>query len=540
VTCPSEFELSMYAGGELPESDAHQIREHLSSCGTCRALAQALEEENRALVHAFQEIDVAGADADETAGSIVVSLGLLIVGGALAVRVVLDWISRLTLPSALEWVDPSQTTGQLNLLFNSIAYFILNGGEMLMSIIEEASLVALSALIIFGVIKILRRSIGTSVMLGVVVLMSVFESPSYALDVRRGTPQVTVRAEETIDDTLIAFGETINIEGVVNGDVVAFARRINVRGMVKGNVIGFAQHVEVSGNVEGDMIGFAQSVQAGGHIMKNVFGFGQTTSVSDGARVDGNVTLFAGEAAVDGTIARDLTAFGGRIDIRGNIGRNVESRSVGITLVAPARVGGDLTAHVRRAELARIADGATVAGKTDIRVEPPRPSRYTTFSFYIWQAIWLAGSFIVGFILFSIFPPLGKPDLESANALLKAGSIGFLATVATPIAAIIVGITMIGLPVALLTVAAWLVGLYLAKIVLASFVGRALLKSPDETDRVVALFVGLLLIYIAVNLPYIGGVINFLLTIIGFGALVAAVYQMLRWRSGPTTPQPAA
>jgi hypothetical protein len=539
VTCPSEFKLSMYADGELPESDAHEIREHLSTCGTCSALARALEEENRALVHAFQQIDVVGAEAD-TAGSILVSLVLLIVGGAVAVRAVLDWISRLTLPAALEWVDPSQTTGQLNLVFNSIAYFILSGGGMLMSIIEEASLVALNALIIFGVIKILRRSMGTSVILGALVLMSVFQSPSYALDVRRGTPQVTVRAGETIDDTLIAFGETINIEGVVNGDVVVFARRINVRGMVKGNVIGFAQRVDVSGNVDGDLIGFAQSVQAGGHIMKDVFGFGQTTSLTDEARVDGNATLFAAEAAVDGTVGRDLTAFGGRIDIRGNIGRNVESRSQGITLVAPARVGGNLTARVQRAELARIADGATVAGKTDIRMEPPRPSRYTTSSFYIWQAIWVAGAFMVGFILLSIFPALGRPNLESTPTLLKAGGIGFLATVATPIAAIIVGITMIGLPLALLAVAAWLVGLYLAKIVLASFVGRALLKSADETDRVVALLVGLLLIYTAVNLPYIGVVINFFLTIIGFGALVAAVYQMLRWRFGPTTPQPVA
>jgi hypothetical protein len=40
------------------------------------------------------------------------------------------------------------------------------------------------------------------------------------------------------------------------------------------------------------------------------------------------------------------------------------------------------------------------------------------------------------------------------------------------------------------------------------------------------LLVGLVIIIVAVNLPYIGGILNFLLMLIGFGALIIAIYRM--------------
>lgn len=41
-----------------------------------------------------------------------------------------------------------------------------------------------------------------------------------ALDVRRSDDRVTVAANETIDDTLIAFGDRVEIDGTVTGLVV--------------------------------------------------------------------------------------------------------------------------------------------------------------------------------------------------------------------------------------------------------------------------------------------------------------------------------
>ena len=40
-----------------------------------------------------------------------------------------------------------------------------------------------------------------------------------------------------------------------------------------------------------------------------------------------------------------------------------------------------------------------------------------------------------------------------------------------------------------------------------------------------ALIIGLLVVYVAVNLPFIGGVLNFILMLIGLGALVITAYR---------------
>src|SRR5262249_14612946 len=102
-----------------------------------------------------------------------------------------------------------------------------------------------------------------------------------------------------------------------------------------------------------------------------------------------------------------------------------------------------------------------------------------------------------------------------------------IAVIVTPVAAVIIGITLIGLPIALISVAVWALGLYLAKIVLAAFVGRALFPSQG-TSIALALIAGLLPILIVVNLPYVGGIANLILSCLGFGALLLAIYQSSR------------
>ena len=125
-----------------------------------------------------------------------------------------------------------------------------------------------------------------------------------------------------------------------------------------------------------------------------------------------------------------------------------------------------------------------------------------------------------------LFPAIRRPGLDNRAALLTAGAIGFVAAVATPVAAIFIGITLIGLPLALVSIALWLLGLYLAKIVVAVFVGRALLGGESASVGM-ALLTGLVLVFIAVNLPYVGGLVNVLLDLLGFGAFLVAVYQGL-------------
>src|SRR5436309_1197646 len=132
MDCPNEFTWAMYADGELPESETWTLRRHLAECSACRQLAASLQEENRALVHAFQHLDMPvlqAARAGQSAGkSRILELGAIVFGMALAVRLSFDYLTGQQAPVSLKWLSPLNPEGQLNFLLTSIVYLFDEGG----------------------------------------------------------------------------------------------------------------------------------------------------------------------------------------------------------------------------------------------------------------------------------------------------------------------------------------------------------------------------------------------------------------------------
>jgi hypothetical protein len=107
--------------------------------------------------------------------------------------------------------------------------------------------------------------------------------------------------------------------------------------------------------------------------------------------------------------------------------------------------------------------------------------------------------------------------------------VGFLVLVATPVAALILGVTLVGMPIALLTLFTWLAGLYLAKVFVGALVGQEILKSQAGPPRpfVLSLLLGLFIIFVATDLPYVGAVVSFLVIVLGLG--IAASQVLRHW-----------
>src|SRR5262249_15235394 len=151
---------------------------------------------------------------------------------------------------------------------------------------------------------------------------------------------------------------------------------------------------------------------------------------------------------------------------------------------------------------------------------------YSSRSFYIWQTIWLTAAFLTGLLLFWLVPGLSRISLATSRELLLSAGVGFLALLAVPAAAIVAAITLIGLPLGLIALGAWIFAAYLAKIVVAGLVGRSLLEKSGDTRPAAALVLlgGLVPIFIAINLPYIGGLLNVFLIVLGLGMLIVHTY----------------
>src|SRR5215831_927997 len=297
MSCLTEFESAVYADGELPVRKTHEIVQHLETCGACRNLVSAARVEGRVLVECFQSTDFIEFELEDEALSApqaqslgVVRFTAFILAMSALLRPLLDFLKELGARERMNW------------FVVAAAYIAPVGIRFVESVLRNASWIALSAILFLAIVVFWRRAMLVSSILSVLALFTVFSSSSYALDVRSSDKPVTVPSGETIDDTLVAAGESVTVDGTVAGDLIAFARQVTIRGTVKGNVISFAQHVEVEGTVEGGVFGFAQSLDTRGQVAHNIYAFAQNADVARNSRIAENAIVFAAESTIEGTI----------------------------------------------------------------------------------------------------------------------------------------------------------------------------------------------------------------------------------------------
>lgn len=531
MECYSELTCAIFVDGELAADEARRLREHLATCSRCRKLVDALRAENRVLSESLHELPEEApslARAPRSGWSWL--WGDLAVLGALLTlgSVVSAWINRLEVPGAVEWFNPFSLGGVTSLLFN-LSDYLVNGGTAMLT--EYAAVVGgVFLLLLLGGSALLlgRRSRLLKPGLGLLLVIFVFSLSGSALE-RRQAEFVTVPANETVDDTLLTHGNTVRVEGVVNGDLLAFAQTLEVRGTVKGDLISFAKRTIVSGTVEGDIFNFSQSFDLDGQLGHSLYGWSQSIRVGDHGRVGDGIVAGAGDLALEGEVKRSATIFAGNTDVSGNIGRELTMAGGTLTLTNTARVGGDLTARVRQLKDVHIAGGATVAGKRDIEVRV-RHNRFARPKFYFYQAIWIAAAMLVGWLGLVLFPRFFEGSTQAVAAGWRSLGLGFVILVGAPLAMIVTAITLVGLPLSFMLFALYLAALYLAKIWVGAFLGRVLLKpaTASKGDWMLGLLVGLLILTVLSFVPYLGGLVRFVVICLGLGAFAWQLYQTSR------------
>ena len=531
MECYSEQAIALAVDGELAADDSLRLRDHLATCQRCRALLDALRAENRVLSESLHELpDEATSPAGFTHprwswvwGDLAIMAAVLALGSIVSV-----WFDELRIPAALGWINPFSVNGLTNLMFNLSDYFAHGGTAMLT---EYAAVV--------GGLFLLSLLGGTALLLGrrwrlpkpglrLLIVLLVLSLPSFALERRHGE-FVTIPASETVDDTLLATGNTVRVEGVVNGDLLAFGGTVEVRGTVKGDLVSFAKRTVVSGSVEGRIYNFSQSLDLDGQLGHSIYGWVQSLRVDDRGHVGDSIVVGTGDASLEGEVKRSVNIFTGNADVSGSIGRDLTMAGGSLTLTNAARVGGNLSARVHQLKDVHIADGATIAGKRDIQVQV-RKSQFTRPRFYFYQAIWLASAMLVGWLGLVLFPVFFQGTTQAVGSGWRSLGLGVGVLAGVPVAMVVVAITLVGIPVSLMLLALYLAAIYLAKIWVGAFLGRILLRPAGATKHewLLGLLLGLLILTIVGFIPYLGGLVRLGMVCLGVGAFAWQLYQASR------------
>jgi len=522
MECYSEQTCAIFVDGELAADESRSLQGHLATCQRCRELVDALRAENRALSESLNELP------EETISPVSFPLrrwswrDLTILAAVLALgSIVVPWIDKLTIPSALEWLNPLSTDGLMSLIFN-LSYYFAHGGTAMLA--DYAAAVGGIFLLVGGAALLLgrRRRVHLSAFRLLIVLLT-FSLPTLALDRRHGE-FVTVSANEIVDDTLVATGNTVVVEGVINGDLLVFAQTLEVRGNVKGDVVSLAKRSVVSGTVEGRIFNCSQSLDLDGELGHSLYSWGRSLRVDHRAHL-GEGIVAGGDISLEGEVKRSATLYG-IVDVSGTVGRDLTMAGRGLTLTDAARVGGNLTARVRELKDVHIADRASISGKRDIQLRV-RKNQFTRPRFYLYQVVWLGAAMLVGLLGLALFPGFIQTCTQAVGSGWRSLGLGLGILAGLPVVIVVAAITLVGIPISLMLLAVYLAAIYLAKLWVGAFLGWILLKPAGTTKRdwLLGLLVGLLILTIAGFIPYLGGLVRLAVVCLGLGAFAWQLYQ---------------
>jgi predicted anti-sigma-YlaC factor YlaD len=531
MECYSEQTCALAVDGELAADEARRLRDHLATCRRCRKLVDALRGENRVLSESLNELPEEPASPAGFShvrrswvwGDLAVMAAVLALGSISSI-----WFDELSIPAALEWFNPFSPSGRTNLIFSLFDQFAPGGTAMLADYAAVVGFLSL-LLLLGGSALLLGRGRLRRPGLRLLIVLLAMSLPSFALERRQGE-FVTVAANETVDDTLVATGNTVRMEGVVNGDMVAFGRTVEVRGTVKGDLVSLAKRTVVSGSVEGRIYTFSESLDLDGQLGHSIYGFAQSLRVNDRGHVGDDIVAAAGDVSLEGKVERSVNILtSGNADVSGSIGRDLTMAGVNLTLTNTARVGGNLSARVHQLKEVHIADGATIAGKRDIQVRV-RKSQFTRARFYFHQAVWFAAAMLVGWLGLVMFPGFFRATTQAVGSGWLSLGLGVGVLAGVPVAMVVAAITLIGIPVSLMLFAVYLAAIYLAKVWVGAFLGRILLKPSGATkgDWLLGLLVGLLILTIVGFIPYLGGLVRLGVVCLGLGAFAGQLYRASR------------
>jgi hypothetical protein len=225
---------------------------------------------------------------------------------------------------------------------------------------------------------------------------------------------------------------------------------------------------------------------------------------------------FNGDATIDGTVTESVIVFNGGATITGTVRQDVIVFNGPVVIEPGARVGGDIISR----QTPQVADGADVQGEiTGVAAR------------FDWEDVGLAGRFawwlgysistlILGLLLLLFAPGSDRALSETRRRLGASIGTGLAVFFLTPIVAIILMVTIVGLPLGLFLLLALALLYTVGYVSGAHAIGRFIVKQPSS--RYVAFLVGWGIVRVLGLVPILGGLTWTLVTVFGLGALVVA------------------
>lgn len=307
-----------------------------------------------------------------------------------------------------------------------------------------------------------------------------------------------VTIDYIVDGNLFVMADTVTINSQIGGDAFIMAKKIIVdeQGYIFNNLFAMADSIEIKG------------------IVFDVYSLAKDFTISGGY------------------IYRDAKLACNTLNINGAIGRNAFVSCSNINFNTDGNDKGTIYGNLTYSTPSEISfeDGA-INGSVTYKAH--KASSENTVGEIIADYIFELGAFLVLVVIIWLvclwFAPKFLADTNKyvGKKTLKVLGTGLLTLIAVPIVCIILLLLQLTAGISLLTIAIYVFALIVAKSIF-TIIANNYLCSKLKIDKNIGIFgmliVSGIIIWAICKLPYIGGIVSFVISLLGLGVIVSAIF----------------
>jgi len=356
---------------------------------------------------------------------------------------------------------------------------------------------------------------------------------------------VTISKMDQIDDDVYIFANYGKVNGMVNGDLTAFCYDINSVGEITGNANLFGYRVDLHGQVERSARLFGNIINCSGDIAGNMLVCGNEISLGEKGIIGRDMNCYGAKITIDGTVKGNLKVAGDRIVISGTVEGDADIKGESILIVPPANIKGTLTYTSKKEAV--IEEGAVIQGeKTWKRPMAEKDGEeekggISIFSIIV-RIILFFMALVAGLVILFLFK---EHTRESARQIIENFWVtlarGCLAFIIFTAGVMVLFVLILGIPLGILLISLGMILFYLGKIYVSISLGRIIFGIFDRQQSYSIgweLLLGLIILTIFFQIPYLGWIIYIGAFILGSGAAVNGYIALYRRRQTATSGAP--
>ncbi len=351
-------------------------------------------------------------------------------------------------------------------------------------------------------------------------------TPIFAQNNINRNETVILAKDRVINEDYFAVGETVTLSGTVNGDAYIFGGNIVIDGTVNGDLITGGGTVNIRGKVSDDVRAGAGQITVSGQIGKNLTVGAGTVEITDSAQILGSIVAGSGNLSIFAPVGKGVNVGAGNVTVGSKINGNVNAAVGSMALTPEAQIAGNLN-YISEEE-ANIQPGAQVNGKTS-RTVPQKPpvdqtaaaNAFKGFGLFF-KVIGFVSILIIGLLFIKFLPNYSLKTAENLKHKFWLSLLtGVVSVILTPIAAIVLLITLIGIPFSIGIIFALIAYLYLSKIFVSIAIGQKITKLAKFKASSTSTFIIGLSVYTLISLvPIIGPLFSLTAILSGMGAVI--------------------